>query len=721
MGCGTTTRSAAIDPVIAPSEKIPPRDPSASAAASTQPPVVAATNAGREMSRFFETRTQHTYYTLADSETIKRSLTISVGKASYSVLFPVGFNSIDPEKVLTTEKLQEIVETAEKDPQMSEYRAGIRTTVASLIKEPKNKAAVIRSYTDDGLYYIFNQYVRYGDYSGFRLFREYIFCLKGSLIELGKPVTSQTTVYRGLSLPKEAIAVWKTSVGGFGLFSAFTSTSLSKDAVVHFMRDRPQQQKVLMTIELSGERLPEFCDYLDKFAFVEDCGVFYPTNISKYSKYAAEEEVLFPPFYPFKVESVGEEEDLRGDPGAKICHIKLVVPTHVCLSSHKDYWDKFRNAEYKPTPEEYVKKSCELVKAGLSDDLMFCKHAIGDNKLLPQVLDSLTLPLRRFALEFELRICDEEFEHIVELLAKHSSDSLRHISFSGSRLGPKAMKALSQCIPLFTDLSSFQFAHSDLTSAEVAVLAPALKELKSLVVLNLCWNAIGPAGTGSLRGITALKTLNLVSCETGAPVLLPVLKQNRGLAALYLADNGIGPAGMAQLAPAISDLGFLRTLDLSVNDIGPAGAKALAAALATLRLLAALLLFGNEIGDVGAAVLAPAISGLSQLVELKIGKNHIGPEGTEALAESLRGLKALGVLWVNNNDLGSRGAELLADALREMKALVDFNISYNKIGDVGAKTLLPAMKELPMLSRPEIGNNQISAEVQKEIASHFNR
>lgn len=382
MGCGSASTSRAfpageqpqqpeaVGPIASPATKaaVPAKDtPAIKMSVETASPPKPI-HAGRPTStdRFFESRSQYTYYTLEDSNTIKESLTIGVGKDKYSVFYPIGVNSINLSEVLTKANLDRIVEVAEKDPLMGNHVSSIRKTVGGLETSGVSKETVIKSYTEDGLYTIFNQYIRYGQYTGIRLFREYLFCLKGSLIELGEPMTSKTTVYRGMRLEEKDLKRWEGHVDKFALLSAFTSTSLNRETPERFMTKAGMGAfPIFISIELTDDIDP-FNDYLSKFAFIEDCGLFYPTNISKFSQYQNEEEVLFPPFYPFKVTNVNRAAD-----GSRV-DIKLLAPTHVCLSVNKIFWSKARDDSNKRAQEEYTRKLCELVSRGLSDDLMFC-------------------------------------------------------------------------------------------------------------------------------------------------------------------------------------------------------------------------------------------------------------------------------------------------------------------------------------------------------------
>ena len=91
--------------------------------------------------------------------------------------------------MLTTRKLDEIMEVARKDQKLKEYLENIEKRINEL-KQELTMESLLRSYTGQGLYNYFNLYIRFGQYDSFKLFSEYLFCLKGCLIEIGKPVST---------------------------------------------------------------------------------------------------------------------------------------------------------------------------------------------------------------------------------------------------------------------------------------------------------------------------------------------------------------------------------------------------------------------------------------------------------------------------------------------------------------------------------------------------
>ena len=124
-----------------------------------------------------------------------------------------------------------------------------------------------------------------------------------------------------MSLSENDLKKWREAATSndptenFGLLPAFTSTTTDisiADYFINLERGRLKNQnerklvKLIMKLEENAE---EFCEFLKKFDFIEGCGILYPADISQYSLYSNEKEVLFPPFYPFKIINVIDNSD----------------------------------------------------------------------------------------------------------------------------------------------------------------------------------------------------------------------------------------------------------------------------------------------------------------------------------------------------------------------------------------------------------------------------
>lgn len=326
------------------------------------------------LERFFSCRDQSTFFTLSKQETINNALTQMVGNEGCSIFFPIGFKGVDISEVLTNERLDKILEVAENDPKIAPSIEGVRYRVEEL-KGQKSPESIIASYTGNGLYWFLNLYIRYGNFQSFKIFSEYLYCLKGAMIELGIPPskTSMSTVYRGMSLSASDLKKWTDAANSdktnqFGLFPCFTSTTLDEkvaDGFINEERQKGTQRKLVKVYMEFTDNTEEFCDYLKKFDFIEDCGIIYPADISKYSLSPHEAEVLFPPFYPFKISRIEYKNELN-------C-IYLVVPKQLCFTSSKDPFSKrWISSTSENWAKEFIIKACDLALSGISMNLTFC-------------------------------------------------------------------------------------------------------------------------------------------------------------------------------------------------------------------------------------------------------------------------------------------------------------------------------------------------------------
>ncbi len=323
--------------------------------------------------RFFEVREEQAFYTLKDAEVIKTALSQRVENEVCTIFFPIGFKGVDISSVLTPAKLEEILFVAKHDDCLAPYLCDIQERISAL-KSCPDMQTVIASFTENGLRNVLDLYIRYGYSEGLKLFREYLFCLKGSLIELGEPIPAATTVlYRGMSLSQKDLQRWAEAGNSererYGLFPSLTSTTADEKIADEFINIQRGKDKthhmVKLSMKLTDEAGP-FSEFLREFNFAEDCGLFYPCDVSKYSAFREEKEVLFPPFYPFKIVGIAPEKD-------GVIRIDLLVPRSVCVSTIKNATAKLLMGSAEDAwADEYLRKVCDLVGRGLSSDLSFC-------------------------------------------------------------------------------------------------------------------------------------------------------------------------------------------------------------------------------------------------------------------------------------------------------------------------------------------------------------
>lgn len=330
------------------------------------------------LERFFATREENSFFTIKDKDTIKSALTNTVGNEGYSIFYPIGFKAVKLGNFLSKRKLDEIMKVAREDKRLTEYLENIELRINEL-KQELTMESLLRSYTGQGLYNYFNLYIRFGNYESFKLFSEYLLCLKGCLIEIGIPLSTVNIdcVYRGMSLSESDLKKWieaatsNEQIKRFGLFPAFTSTTTDVSVADYFInleRGRLKNQterklvKLIMKLE---ENAVDFYEFLKKFEFAEESGILYPADISHHSLYFNEKEVLFPPFYPFKISNIIVNDGL-------IC-IHLIVPKQLCFSSIKHSENKWRMPVISNIwTKEYLDKTIDLVEKNLSTDITLC-------------------------------------------------------------------------------------------------------------------------------------------------------------------------------------------------------------------------------------------------------------------------------------------------------------------------------------------------------------
>ena len=191
-------------------------------------------------------------------------------------------------------------------------------------------------------------------------------------------------------------------------------------------------------------------------------------------------------------------------------------------------------------------------------------------------------------------------------------------------------------------------------------LAPELKQLQKLEVLNLGMNCItGVAACTSMGdivlGLPRLKRLafsdNVIGPDGAAAFHETVLagQGSKLLQLTYLRANmmELGPDDSAHRLLSTLQPGAITDLNLDANNLGDAVvSNHLTAFLSEATSLSKLSLSKNGIGPAGARALASSCKPLTTLTSFSIQQNCLNLDGLEALQPFLRQQKWLEVLWV---------------------------------------------------------------------------
>ena len=213
----------------------------------------------------------------------------------------------------------------------------------------RSPQSIIHAYTNDGLHPMFNRAFRMELLDLFRLFG---FVLRGSMGLLGGFIDSGETLFRGLDLKAEHMKRWEDNLGNIVLLNGYTSTSLNRALCV--------------TGEFGGNCLMEF-RFTKEVQIFEDSlkvfnklwsGYYSPVDIQKLSAFPREKEILFPPFYPIRIQKI-TPPDLHPD---GIFHIVLLAPTYINIGEGGQWTPKFGDKMTEEMAISYVERLTILVQ-----------------------------------------------------------------------------------------------------------------------------------------------------------------------------------------------------------------------------------------------------------------------------------------------------------------------------------------------------------------------
>ena len=223
---------------------------------------------------------------------------------------------------------------------------------------------IISAYTDDGLYPMLGRAFRKGKKELLDLFRLFGFALRGSMGLLGNFIDSGEILFRGLNLKEKHMKRWEDNLGKIVLLNGYTSTSLDKGLCL----TGTFKGNCLMEFRFTKE-VQIFEDSLDVFNELWS-GYYSPVDIQKVSAIPGEREILFPPFYPIRIQKITPPH-LHPD---GIFHIVLLVPTYINIGEGGEWTSKSGKKMTKEMAGAYVERLTILVENEQMTKVDLCKY-----------------------------------------------------------------------------------------------------------------------------------------------------------------------------------------------------------------------------------------------------------------------------------------------------------------------------------------------------------
>uniref|UniRef100_A0A663FCJ1 NLR family CARD domain containing 3 n=1 Tax=Aquila chrysaetos chrysaetos TaxID=223781 RepID=A0A663FCJ1_AQUCH len=263
-------------------------------------------------------------------------------------------------------------------------------------------------------------------------------------------------------------------------------------------------------------------------------------------------------------------------------------------------------------------------------------------------------------------------------------------------------------------IQKLSLAENQISNKGTKALARSLMVNRSLTVLDLRSNSVGPTGAKGLpRTPSLLSPCSLqhnTIKEDGATFLAEALLTNHRLTTLHLQKNAIGARGARKIAEALKQNCSLKELTLSSNSVGDNGSVALAEALKVNHSLQSLDLQSNSISSAGVTALTAALSSNKGLINLNLRENSISKEGGPAIARALRTNSTLRKLDLAANLLYDEGGKAIALAMKENRALTSLHLQWNFIQAKAATALAQALQFNSSLASLDLQENAIGDE-----------
>ena len=302
----------------------------------------------RFSSKFLDSGEEKTFYLLEEQETILKGQEMKglFFKDEGNITYPLYYKKIKFKDAEWEENLNRIELAGKNEEICGKYFINSLPEVLNKLRLNRDPKHIIRSYTDNGLYYMMNRMFRAGNIHGLDLFRIYAFALRGSMFLKGDPVQSDKLVYRKLELRAEHLKIWKENIGKIVLLNGYTSTSMDKQII-----QTTYEGNCIMEFMFT-RNVEVFEESLDKFNNLLWNGVYYPVDIHKYSKIKKEKEILFPPFYPIRILGVSTTDNIK-------YNIQIEAPIYINTGDvSKSAWKQDMNQTLSRT---YCQKLCKVI------------------------------------------------------------------------------------------------------------------------------------------------------------------------------------------------------------------------------------------------------------------------------------------------------------------------------------------------------------------------
>lgn len=297
------------------------------------------------------------FFTEEDSKLIKDALTYEVYHEKYAFSYPFGYSALDKTSILHEEYLNKLLNKAKEDIEIDQYIEEISN--AHMILKKKVDATTILSTYLNGINAMESFYLKSGKLDKMKLMSPFLFCLKGTLLELCS-IAKYSVAYGALTCMQGDSKKWKNHEGKYVLLSSFLSISESESYAKQLLYETPKPN-ALITIEFI-ECHDDCLEYMKKFNFNEENCLLYPADISKYSRYQVFGEALLPALYPIKIVDVSLEND--------VTIIKAQAPK--CVSFLPDHPLGENCLKYQcsnPWSDQYTDDLCALLRVGLAQNI----------------------------------------------------------------------------------------------------------------------------------------------------------------------------------------------------------------------------------------------------------------------------------------------------------------------------------------------------------------
>ena len=362
---------------------------------------------------------------------------------------------------------------------------------------------------------------------------------------------------------------------------------------------------------------------------------------------------------------------------------------------------------------------------GMKNISSLIKINVSHSKIIDEAADELASVLFHNTLLQELDLSYNSLSKLDSLRilkGMKNISSLVTLNLSHNKIIDEAADELASVLFHNTLLQEIDLSYNSLSKLDSLRILRGMKNISSLITINVSHNEIIDEAADELANIllhnTSLQEIDLSYNSLSKLDSLRILRGMKNISTLItinVSHNEIIDEAADKLAYVLLNNASLQEIDLSYNSLSKLDSLRIFKGMKNTSSLIAINVSHNEIIDEAADELAFVLLNNSLLQELDLSYNSLSD--SLRILKGLKNISSLVTLNVSHNEIIEEAADELANVLLNNTSLQELNLSYNSLSKLDSLRILKAMKNISSLVKINISHSKIIDEAADELAN----